>query len=171
MNGQRMYVGVYETAARAHDALRRIQSDLARLPQAARVELLSPGRAPQRLEDASDHREAAASLVRCHLVGGGLGLVAGMLLAALARNNAVLANLPPASLWTASIWFGLALGLMAGGAWFLRPRAGLLWSRMRDESRAGHWQVVATISQPSALLPVQAVLRATARDTFTAPGR
>ena len=78
---------------------------------------------------------------------------------------------PVAGLWTAALFFGLVIGIMAGGAFFLRPPAGLLWSKARDQSRAGRWQVVATLTRSDAVDPVAAVLKETARETYWAPGR
>ena len=176
MNGRRTFVGVYDSAQAANAAQQRIEATLAALPhdgettESAQVELLGPGRKVGRIEHPSDHRRTGWSIVRTHVVGGAIGLAVGALIAARVQFSASGTLLPTAGLWTASLFFGLALGLMGGGAVALRPAAGQLWSRVRDESRAGHWQVVATLSGRDAVEQVQTVLRETARDTFWAPG-
>jgi hypothetical protein len=60
--------------------------------------------------------------------------------------------------------------MIFGVAFFLHPRADLLWARARDESNAGRWQVVATLRRSDAVDPVEAVWKGTARETYWAPG-
>jgi hypothetical protein len=89
-----------------------------------------------------DHTQQLAA-VRTHLLGGALGLTAGLLLYAwlFARSNPALLASPGVALLLLC-GFGITFGLLAAGAVALRPDQDRVIARVRRALNDGQWAVV-----------------------------
>lgn len=91
-----------------------------------------------------DDQGIAQSLVKAHVKFGLIGLVAGLVVAAvLVAIGPALASSSPVMTFVALGFLGAVVALLVAGAVFLRPDHDLLIEKARMASDTGHWTVVA----------------------------
>lgn len=133
--------GRFETRAKAKNAAEQLrqQADLS----GDQIDVVGPAdsHADQKLQP--ERREVRNALVRWHVILGPVGLAIGLVAAWILNASEIpLFESAPVIVTMALAVFGLALGLLAGGALSLRPDQGYVAAVTKDDANRGYWTVI-----------------------------